>query len=160
MASYCQSGAKRQHSRFLYYDHCTGHIAWCNIPCKLKSYFLTLRDRFRDKLLSVTAKGMLSSSGNEPWLPCIRQQVESTTPSWLLVCHLYTKKYRRKTNSQYGVVDSTCCRMHGSHGSFPDELNIPFAVTLSNLSRNLSRNVKKYDLSLQGMLHQAICPRQ
>ena len=35
-------------------------------------------------------------------------------------------------------------------------------VTLSNLSRSLSRNVKKKDfrIALQGMLHQAICPMQ
>jgi hypothetical protein len=33
------------------------HIAWCNIPCNAipNSFFLTLRDKFRDKLLSVTA---------------------------------------------------------------------------------------------------------
>ena len=36
---------------------CMEHIAWCNIPCNamLKLSFLTLRDKFRDKLLSVTA---------------------------------------------------------------------------------------------------------
>ena len=53
----------------------------------LKSYFLTLRDKF----LSATAKRMLSSAGNEPWFPSIRQQVESTTPSWLFVFHLFKK---------------------------------------------------------------------
>ena len=57
----------------------------------LKSYFLTLRDKFRDKLLSVTAKRMLSSAGIEPRFPSIQQQVESTTPSWLLVFHLFKK---------------------------------------------------------------------
>jgi hypothetical protein len=40
-------------------DHCKlhEHIAWCNIPCNaiLKSFFLTLWDKFRDKLLGVAA---------------------------------------------------------------------------------------------------------
>ena len=69
-----------------------------NIPCNgvtshavLRSYFLTLRDKFRDKLLSATAKRMLSTAGNEPRVRSIQQQVESTTPSWLLVFHLFKK---------------------------------------------------------------------
>ena len=55
----------------------------------LRSYFLTLRDKFRYKLLSVTVERMLSTAGIEPRVRSIRQQVESTTPSWLLVFHLY-----------------------------------------------------------------------
>ena len=38
--------------------------------------------------------------------------------------------------------------MLGNLGSFPVQVNIRFAVALSNLSRNLSRNVKKYDFSI------------
>jgi hypothetical protein len=43
-----------------------------------------------------------------------------------------------------------------------NKIRLKGAVTLSNLSRNLSRNVKKNDfrIALQGMLHQAICSTQ
>ena len=54
----CQSGAKRQHLRFLYYYHCKlhGHVTQCNIPCNAmqKSSFLALRDKFRDKTLKLS----------------------------------------------------------------------------------------------------------
>jgi hypothetical protein len=35
---------------------CMAHIAWCKIPCDamLKLSFLTLRDKFRDKLLKLS----------------------------------------------------------------------------------------------------------
>jgi hypothetical protein len=55
----------------------------------LRSYFLTLRDKLRYKLLSATTERMLSTAGIEPRVRSIRQQVESTTPSCLLVFHLY-----------------------------------------------------------------------
>ena len=40
----------------------------------------------------------------------------------------------------------------------PAELNIRFAVTLNNLSRNVEKN--DFSIALQGMLLQAICPMQ
>ena len=64
---------------------------------------------------------------------------------WFFTC---TFLNRWKTNSQDGVVDSTCCRMLRTLGSIPAVLNILSAVALSNLYRNLSRNVKKYDRSV------------
>ena len=48
-----------------------------------------LRDKFRYKLLSATVERMLSTAGIEPRVRSMRQQVESITPSWLLVFHLY-----------------------------------------------------------------------
>jgi hypothetical protein len=32
----------REHSRFLYYDHWMGHIAWRNIPCNAEIAFLNI----------------------------------------------------------------------------------------------------------------------
>ena len=64
---------------------------------------------------------------------------------WFFIC---SKKYRWETNSQDGVVDSTCCRILRTLGSNPAVLKILFAVALSNLSRNFSRNVEKYDRSV------------
>ena len=44
---------------------CMGHIASCNILCNamLKSSFLTLQDKFRDQLLSVTPNVNSSDEG-------------------------------------------------------------------------------------------------
>ena len=73
-------------------NHCmksTQVLLFPTIVATLRSYFLTLRDKFRYKLLSATAERMLSTAGIEPRFPSIRQQVESTTPSWLLVFRLY-----------------------------------------------------------------------
>jgi hypothetical protein len=46
----------------------------------------------------------------------------------------------------------------GNCGSIPAELNINFAVTQSNLSRDVKKD--DFNIALQGMLHQAICPMQ
>jgi hypothetical protein len=115
-----------------------------------ESYFLTLRDKFRDKLLTATAKRMLTWTGNEPRFQNNNDNDNRLSPLHHLGCWFFTcsKKYRWKTNSQDGVVDSTCCRMLWTLGSIPAVLNILSAVALSNLYRNLSRNVKKYDRSV------------
>ena len=94
---------------------------------------------------------MLTSAGNEPRFPSIRQQVESITPSWLLVFHLFKKVQVR--NQQPRWCSGLNLLSYSSYlGSNPAVLNILFAVALSNLSRNLSRNVKKYDRSVAAIV--------
>ena len=145
---WCSAGV---HKALLHYDiytiiivSCIGHAyCWYHIPynAMLKSAFLTLRDKFRDKFLSVTAKWMLSWAGIDPWFSSIRRHcVESSTLSRLLLFHMYffspvvltcTFLYQSKTNSQDSVLDSTRCRMLGNHGSIPAELNTHFSVCMT-----------------------------
>ena len=111
----------------------------------LRSYFLTLRDKFRDKLLGATAKRMLSTAGIEPRVQSIQQQVESTTPSWQLVFHLFKKVQVKNQQPRWcsglnlllyalNPRFDPCCAQHSFR-----------CCTKQLRSRNLSRNVKKYD---------------
>ena len=126
-----------------------------NIPCNgvtshamLKSYFLILRDKFRDRSCLVQQRNECwAQQGSNLGFKAYNNRLSPLhhLGSWFFTC---SKKYRWKTNSQDGVVDSTCCRMLRTLGSIPAVLNILSTVALSNLYRNLSRNVKKYDRSV------------
>jgi hypothetical protein len=55
---------------------CMGHIAWCNIPCNamLKSSFLTLGDRFPDKLVKLSEVQLIIELSNTNMNDCWAQQ--------------------------------------------------------------------------------------
>ena len=106
----------------------------------LKSHFLTLRD----KLLSSISKRMLTSAGNEPRFPSIRQQVESTTPSWLLVFQLF--KNVQAKNQQPRWCSGLNLLSYASNPRF-DPCCVQHSFRCCTIS-NLSRNVKKYDRSV------------
>ena len=123
-------------------------IEWVTSHAMLKSYFLTLRDKFRDKLLGATAKRMLSTAGIEPRVQSIQQQVESTTPSWQLVFHLF-KKVQVK-NQQPRWCNGLNLLSHASNPRFdPGCAQHSFhCCTKQLVSELVSQSVKKYDRSV------------